>query len=203
MRRSLLTLLLPAAALALASCADTIETAIPIEEHRMVVIPMRGPDGYYFDSRDGAGLAQAVTERLAAKRGELGKGDAMDVVAFEDLIAALQKRPQLPKDIPPQDLGRAVGADLVLLGDITQLQSHIPGDVGFARGRASVDIRVMEVAKPDRSLLKRTIKVTYPPENRISSTGIGSGEDDVRVGLMAALTDEISKLFYVHEKDKH
>ncbi len=171
----------------------------------MVVMPMKDRLQYYFDSPRGAKLAQLVTERLQAKRHELGKGDAIEVVPFEDLVYAVNTRHLDPKDIQPQDLGRMVKADLVLMGDLTQFETKIPGDVGLARGRAAVDLRVIEVAKPDRAFLKRTVKVAYPPEGHVS-TGVlapsEGGEEEIELGLVALLVDRIAQLFHVHEAEK-
>jgi hypothetical protein len=201
-KATILTLALGLAALA--GCHDIVDPVFPVEEHRMVVIPFRGPDGYYFDSNTGAELAHGLDEHLAAKRAELGPAEVIDVVPFEDLVAASRRRNQDPKDVAFADWGRMTNADLVLVGDITQFQSKIPGDVGFSRGRAIVNLKVIEVAKPDRAMYKKTITVAFPPENKMASTGIleQGGQEEVRAGLMLALVDEISKLFYPHEVEK-
>ena len=57
-----------------ASCSDKIvEPPFEVGEHRMVVKPFRDRLQPAFESRRGVMLAEGVTERLAAKRRELGE----------------------------------------------------------------------------------------------------------------------------------
>src|SRR6185295_2990124 len=97
------------------------------------------------------------------KRTELGADEVIAIVPFEDLTGAITKIHQDPKDIPPADVGRSVKADLVLVGDIQTCETRLAGQVGMASGRAKVGLRVVDVARPEKDLLRSTVSVTYPP----------------------------------------
>jgi hypothetical protein len=203
-KTTLLALAGLAGALLIAGCGpDKIEPAVKIEEHRMVIIPFKDRLQHHFESDRGTKLAQAVTERLEEKRKELGKDDCIEVVAFEDLVAAVQKRHDDPKDLKHEDLARSVKADLFLDGDITVFQPQIPGNVGFLQGRATVSLRLAAATRPDKALLKRTVSVLFPPDDK-TSTGVanaGVTEEDIETGLMALLVNKISELFYAHDPE--
>ncbi len=196
-----------AAALALfagAGCAETevIEPAFPIEGHRMVIIPMKGRLQHHYDYDKGTLLAKAIADRLEARRKELGEDFVIDIVPYQDMENAVGSIHKDPKDIPHADLGRAVSADLVLIGDLKQF-GPAPGNVGFSRGRAVCAIRIIDVAKPDRAFFTRTITCVFPDDD-MGSTGVldldQENEDALETGLLAKLVDEISKLFYAWEK---
>jgi len=187
-----------------ASCGQTriVEAQLDPEGHRMVVMPMKDRLNYHFDSMRGVGLARSVTERLLEQRKE--DGDlVMDVVPFEDLEAEVGKVHKDPKDFTPADIGRMMKADLVLIGNIEQFESRIPGDVGISRGRAKVTIKVVETAKPERSMLTRTIDLKYPDE-KLTSSGVlmtaDASPEAIEAGLMKSLADKIAKLFYEYEE---
>jgi hypothetical protein len=206
-RRALAVLALLGAGLSAsgATCGttETIEPEVEPADHRMVIMPMKDRLEYHFDSRRGATVAQTVTDHLARKHKELGGGDAMEVVPFEDLVAEVGKVRKDPKDLRPADIGRMVKADLVLVGDLERFETRIPGDVAIARGRATVNLKLIEVAKPDRAMFTKKLIVTYPEEGR-TNPGImlsaDAGEDAVEAGLLEAVARKVAELFYVHEK---
>lgn len=194
-----------AAALLLgASCSDKIaEPAIEPGSHRLVIIPFKDRLQPSFESDRGIALAQAVAEHLQAKRKELGEGEVIEVVAFEDLVAAVQKRRDKPQDIPLQDLGRAVNADLVLIGELPQFEPKVPNQIGYISGRATVSIQVRETVKPDRAILKQTYTVAFPPDDKSSWGGVAGGtQEEIEAGLILSLTKKIGELFYAHKVDE-
>lgn len=205
--------LAPLAALALAAgswllagCSDleTIEAEVEPDAHRMVVMPMKDRLQYHFDSQRGIGLARLVTERILSERKKQGD-DAMDVIAFEELEEQVAKLHTDPKDMKPEDVGRMVKADYVLVGNIENFEPKIPGDVGFMRGRATVSFKVVDVAKPTRPVFSKKVDVKFPEESRTSSGVLQTADADVaqiEAGLMELLAKKIGEVFYPHEEKK-
>ena len=203
---SLAVLALAASSWLIAGCSDmeTIEAEVEPEDHRMVVMPMKDRLQYHFDSQRGIGLARLITERILAERKKLGE-DAMDVVAFEELEEQVAKMHTDPKDLKPEDVGRMVKADYVLVGNIESFEPRIPGDVGFMRGRATCSFKVIDVAKPSRPVFAKKLDIKFPEETRTSTGVLQTADADVakiEAGLLEVLAKKIGEVFYPHDEKK-
>jgi hypothetical protein len=197
--RSLLALALSIMPLAALSCSE-IQPVVPVEDRRMVVIPMRDAVSYYYESSTGNTLAKLVCEHLQAVRAD--SSDCVDVVPFDDLVLAV--RDVDPKNMKFTEVARRVKADLILVGNITRFETRREGDVGFIRGRCDVDVSVVETTHPEKPLYRKQISVTFPPENYHEWGGYSGDEGseaDIKVGLLALATKKISMLFYSHDPD--
>lgn len=183
------------------SCSE-IKPIIPVEDRRIVVIPMRDELNAHYRSNVGNQLAKQVTDVLEAKRKE--DSDCVDVVPYEHLVAAL--RDDDPLNVSFADVGRRVHADLVLVGNISRFETRQKGDVGFVRGAAKVDLIILETAHPERPLMRTSVTAVFPPTEGYRSwggySGEEGGEDEIRAGLMALLTRRVSQLFYPHDPEE-
>jgi hypothetical protein len=197
--RALAALTLALLPLAATSCHDArTNTAVPIDGRRMVVIPMRDPVSYYFESPVGTRLAELISDHLEETRKD--NSDCVNVVPFEDLKVAL--RDVNPKNMRFTDIARRVKADMILVGNITTFDTHLAGDIGLVRGKCNLEIMVLETAHPERPILRNQYAFTFPPENYHTQgfyTPDQGSEEDVKAGLLALATKKISQLFYAHD----
>jgi hypothetical protein len=198
--RSLLALALSLLPLAALSCSE-IQPVVRVDDRRMVVIPMRDTTHYYYESDTGTMLSRLICDHLQAVQNDAHS--CVDVVPFDDLVLAV--RDVEPKNLKFPEVARRVKADLILVGTVTRFETHRTDDVGFLRGRADVDVTVLDAVHPEKPLYKKVISAEFPPENYRDWGGYSSGEgdeNDIKVGLMALLTKRISQLFYTHEPEK-
>ncbi|GIW72071.1 MAG: hypothetical protein KatS3mg102_1613 [Planctomycetota bacterium] len=178
-----------------------IDPVVDIEGRRLVVLPFAEAQLARYDSVRGNELARRIAERLLELRRVQGEDEVVDVVRFEDLVAAVREVD--PRTLAPAAIGARTGADLVLLGEIVEYRTRLPGDVGLLRGRAEVELRVLDLrAGSQRPVFASRLRVVYPPEDGSGAGVLASGEADEAVierGLQAALVRRIAELFTYHE----
>ena len=75
--------------------------------------------------------------------------------------------------------------------------------MGILRGKAAIDLRVIDLAAEGKVVWKDRLEVHYPPKGP-ASWGISTteaSEEDIRFGLIRRAAKKIAEKFYPHEDD--
>ena len=105
---------------------------------------------------------------------------------------------QLPV-VTPKDWLKGLGADRLVLVDLTRFRTHEPGNPHLLKGQCVATVKVYEVDKSDPNqtvFLNKDIEVNYPEGREV---GIPDGDEDkVLDRLHKGLAIKVSRLFYDH-----
>ena len=139
-RRAALALLAPLA-LVPSGCFyglfEGVKSDVPIGRGTVAVMPFATPTRTYFESPLGEGFGTQVAEIIR-------KGcPASKVLGPLDLPQTVRGR-QLAQ-IPLKDLGKALGADYMLIGEILELRAKEPKTSQFLKGTMVLSARVVDV----------------------------------------------------------
>jgi hypothetical protein len=142
--------------LVLAGCAtgDMIEPPFDTVGKKIVFVPFRERDLYHFESALGMEISALLASVVSKKSEELR---VVDIAPAAPLI-----RSKEPGAIDWQEVGRAAGADYVVLGFIKTLRAKDPQlHVNCYKGVFQAEIAVIQTAT-GTEVAKEDISVTYP-----------------------------------------
>ena len=169
----------------------TVKPAYTIGPRSVVVIPFKDRMHTYCESRDGVDLAMAVT-------GELRKRGAATNVRPAGQVKAL---------FPGQDLevvgwatvGRKLGADLVLTGNLQRFTLRDPGHILLRRGTCILNLFVYEVKTGNIVYMEQGLSA-YEPEFGPPIADSDISEEELRRKLITKMALKVVKKFYEHEE---
>ena len=182
-------------ALLLTGCSDrttvTIAPAYAIGSRSIVVIPFKDRMHAYYESRDGVDLAMAMT-------GELRKRGAATNIKSAGQVKTL---------FPGQDLdvvgwatvGRKVGADLILTGNLQRFTLRDPGHIMLRRGTCILNFFIYDVRTGTVAYMEQGLS-TYVPEFGPPIADSDISEEELRKRLIANMALKVVKKFYEHEE---
>jgi len=206
-RREALTMLLPAVAVLAGGCAavmapvavvarlsmpdtTTIKAEYVIGAQPVVVIPLKDAARGYYESGDGIDLATTIAGELIARK-------AASVVRSDEMVRR-QFAGQNLEQVGWAEVGKAAGADLVLVGDIQDLRLKDPGVIGMLRGYSRVNVRIFDVRK--NAFVYAGQAETWCPDY---GPGVATGDispENLRNQLIAATAMNVVKKFYTWER---
>jgi len=171
------------------SMPDTyaVKAEYEIGPRSIVVIPFRDERHTYCESSDGTDLATAVVGELISRKAATNVRSASNV---QDLF-------------PGQDLervgwtqvGKKLGAQLVLVGDIQTFALRDPKTIGIQRGTCRFNYAVYDVEKNTIAYSCRGLEV-YVPEY---GAGVADGDVDsekLRAALLSSTAMKVVQKFY-------
>lgn len=112
-------------------------------------------------------------------------------------VVELQKRDPDWDRIPPARLGARLGADRVVLVELTLYTTREPEATHLYRGRISANVKVYDTAYPDSAPTYRTtIETVYPPD---SPGQWGTDDRAIRKAMMESFANDLARKFYEHK----
>lgn len=112
-------------------------------------------------------------------------------------ITDMQKREPDWDRVAPARLGARLGADRVLMVELTQYSTREPESTHLFRGRISANVKVYDTDHPDAAPAYRTtVETAYPKD---SHGQWGTDDRQIRKGAMEAFADEVARKFYDHK----
>lgn len=99
--------------------------------------------------------------------------------------------------VHPAELGKVLGADRVLVIELTQYTTREPDSPHLYRGRIHASVKVYDSSAPGSPPVYKTqIETAYPPD---SPGQWGANDAAVRRGAMESFADELARRFYDHK----
>ena len=165
-----------------------VEKEFDLMGKTVVVIPFREERRTYFESQDGADLAQLVGAQLERRV------TGVRVVSADPIRKNYD--PQTLENVEPTKLGATAGAQMVMVGNLRQFTLQDPGVIGMLHGTCIVDLTLFD-AKTGKPAWSKRMTINYP------DYGPGVPEPDtsrssMREMLLAKTADAIAKQFYMH-----
>jgi hypothetical protein len=100
--------------------------------------------------------------------------------------------------LPPGQVGQRLGADRVILLELTEYTTREPGSAYLYRGHISANVKVYDTAAPEAEpVYKTTLESVYPPE---TFAGYGTTDRMVRQGAMRAFAEQLAGKFYERQE---
>ena len=159
----------------------------------IVVIPFKDQQNNYFDSQTGIDLANAVVGEFLQWRKETKMKDVKD---------AGQVRLLFPnRDLASvgwANVGRQVGAQLVLVGDIQRFTLRDPGTIGLVRGTCRLNFTIIDVDKGGPAFAKQL--AVYCPDRGAGIAESSVDMEEFRQQLLAQAAHSVVKTFYTYEE---
>lgn len=177
---------------------NIVDPAMPIEDHRLLVLPFRDPLFDRYDSRVGIALAQQLSTVLQARHNN-DTDDAIETVAFNAFTNAV--RDVDPRTLSHAQLAARVKADRVLVGELTTYSTRNKTDIAILRGKATVRLDVLD-GKTEATLFSHEFSVAYPPDDLYSMGMVPTtegGEAQIERGLVREIARSVADLFSYHE----
>jgi hypothetical protein len=194
---------LTCSALFLAACISgclfgghDVEPRIPTFGKKIVVVPFREDNSYYFESTLGRGMASLVTQIIVK--------EAFDMKVLNPVPAESLVKDKNPDKIDWGEIAKRLKADYVLTGHITRFRAKDPKkDVGFYRGEMVIQVKVW---RPDNTMaIMETVRARHPSD-RFGMPVVpemDATEDEVLGRLKAQAAIKIAKFFYAHDVEDH
>ena len=162
---------------------------------KVVFIPPRAGESFYFDAEAGVRIARAAAIALRTNRPRLVPTDF--AVARGPLRSLI-----LEEYISPEqwaDVARACGADYLVHGTIDRIGWVDPFDPSLPRCTFTLTYSVVEVARA-REILRTTVSGAYPV-NVIADGGVtvfAMGPDGLRERAYEYMGALLARTFYAH-----
>jgi hypothetical protein len=167
-----------------------VERQVNLDGRTVGGIPFRAPEGQYFESPDGSELADRVLSQMRLH---------MPATRF---ASALGVREKLQGDklssATPEDLGKAAGADVVMVGVLKEMRTQEPKTTGILRGTCNADVSVYD-AKTGKEIAAWSVNIQYPQ----LGAGIPTTDttpEKVRDAVLKRAADFVAKKFYTYKQ---
>jgi len=112
---------------------------------KVLVVPFRDAQAYYYDSEDGGPITDAAVIALQTQA-----GDKITCVDYGKVRGMLRGAFATKEDISWTDVGRAAGADYVVYGTLNSINWEDPNTPGMPRCSFSITYYVHDVAHAKR-----------------------------------------------------
>ncbi len=156
----------------------------------VVVVPFRDKDGAYFGSETGTELAERLQNQM---RGHL---------AQTRFVSALTVRQKLEGEAltgaTVQDLGKAAGANVVIVGEIREFRTADEGAIGYLRGTCELEVKVCDANTG--GVLKEWSPTLHYPERGAGIASTDTTEAKMRDSLLKHTADTLAKKFYTYKR---
>jgi TolB-like protein len=178
----------------LAGCGLTgnmIEPPFDTGGKKIVFVPFRERDLYYFESGLGMEISALLAHLVRSKSNEL---KVVDIAPAEALIKGRD-----PDAIDWQEVGRATGADYIVLGFIKTLRAKDPEFVNCYKGRFYAQIALIQAAT-GAELMREDVTTSYPSDNFAQPflSVVETTEDEVLQKVKERGVIKMAELFYPH-----
>ncbi len=112
-------------------------------------------------------------------------------------VVEMQRRDPDWDRIPPGRLGARLGADRVIMIELTLYTTREPESTHLYRGHIAANIKVYDTGYPDSPPAFRTnLETAYPPD---SPGQWGADDRAIRKAAMEAFADDLARKFYSHK----
>jgi len=157
---------------------------------RILVVPFKEKEGFYFESQKGRDLARLVELQMRANLKNIRLVSSNKVLESET-----------PLRLETADwaaIGKALGADYILLGKISLFRTKEPGAVNLLMGKSVVDVELLAVQEEGRSVWSKRIDSKFPEDvNELGGVStFHIDEETIHDGLLLAAAKEIVNNFY-------
>ena len=162
-----------------------------IDGRSIVVIPFKDKRRGYFESRDGLDLSAAVM-------GELGSRPGVKAKVMDPQQVRLAFPNQRLEDVGWAKIGKQVGADLVMFGDIETFTLKRPGYIGVLQGNCRMKVYIYDV-KDGTIPWSKTLQTWWPESGPpVAASDVEAGE--FRQQLIAFTAFKLAQSFYNWEE---
>lgn len=194
----LMTLIVLPAMVVSSSCMSPNRKNYPprvVVKGKVVFIPPRDADSFYFDATGGARIARAAGETLRMNRPRL---KPVDFAAARGPLRSLI----LEEDISPDQwaaVATAAGADYLVHGSIDRIAWFDPFDRSLPRCTFTMTYSVVAAAKA-REIFRTTVSGAYPV-NIIADRGVTvfeMGPEGLRDRAYHYMGTVMARTFYAH-----
>jgi hypothetical protein len=178
----------------LAGCGLTenmIEPPFGTAGKKIVFVPFCEPDLYYFESKRGMEISALLAHLVQSKSNEL------KVVDIAPAIALIRGKD--PDAIDWQEVGRATGADYIVLGFVKTLRAKDPEYVNCYKGRFHAQIALIQTAT-GAELMREDVAVSYPSGSFAQPvlSVLETTEDEVLQKVKERGVMKMAEFFYPH-----
>jgi hypothetical protein len=164
--------------------------AVEAKGKRVAILPFT--DGAGVRSR---GLGLEVARALPAALGK--NASSIVVVSPDESLRALGKLDWF--GTPRGELGRRIGADFVLSGEITAFQLQEPGTIGVYNGRLEIHAEVVNVdAGGTVAMARKKFEAVFPREGEHRQGSMLAEEAEIHRDLVDQMAERLAEIFYEH-----
>ncbi len=171
-----------------------VEPRIPTFGKKIVVIPFREENLYYYESRVGMQMSTLVTQIIVK--------EAFDMKVLDPMPSEPLLRNKDPEKINWGEIAKKLKADYVLTGNITLFRAKDPRkDVGFYRGEMVIQVKVW---RPDNTIaMMETVRAKHPSDRFDMPVVVemDATEAEILGRLKAQAAMKIAKFFYAHDME--
>ena len=167
-----------------------VKREVNTDGHTVVIIPFKDDNYPYFESRDGSELSERVAGQM---RRHLSRTRFVSALPISKKFDSTQI-----ENMEVDELGKAVRADRVLVGNLREFSTSEPGTIGILRGTCRIDLVLFDAPKK-QSIWKQSFKIHYP-ERGVGIPSIDTTPEKIREELLKLVSDTIAKKFYTHKE---
>lgn len=171
-------------------CLTVIEREVNTDGHTVVIIPFKDDNYPYFESRNGSDLSERVAGQM---RRHLSKTRFVSALPIRKKFDSAQI-----ENMGVDELGKAVRADRVLVGNIREFTAQEPKTVGILRGTCRIDLVLFDAPKK-QSIWRQSFKIHYP-ERGVGIPSTDTTPEKIREELLKLTSDTIAKKFYTYKE---
>jgi hypothetical protein len=168
-----------------------IEPSFDTVDKKIVFVPFCERDLYYFESAEGMRISALLAAVVSRKSDDL---KVVDVAPAAPLIKGKN-----PDTINWQEVGKAVGADYVVLGFIKTLRAKDSLHVNCYKGVFNAEITVIQTAT-GKEVMREDVFATYPSgrfQQEVLSV-VETTEDEVLQKVKERGVAKMAEFFYPH-----
>jgi hypothetical protein len=173
--------------------AKTVEAEFSgLENHRVAVVVYADPRVQYEYPFVRLTVATAVGSELRKGLKGVGLVEPAKVIKYQDQDTSWES-------MGKTELGKALGADHVLLISLVEYATREPGSMDLLRGRIIAQCSLYQTDLPERDSgvwRGKDISIIYP-----QGGPVGAGQDDtaIRVATERLFAEELARKFYKHK----
>ena len=197
---------------------ETVKREVNLDGRQVVVIPFKDAEQGYFESADGNDLTERVAHQMRIHMPKTRFASAMEVrqklqgeppkvlneTVSQRALKAIEQQAQYMaaadklQSASPQEMGKVVRADVVLLGTLKEFSTQEPNTTGILRGTCRIELELYDMTR-NQTTWSGSLTVNYPERG----VGVPLGDttpERIRDRLMTLSADTIAKKFYTHKR---
>lgn len=154
---------------------------------RVLIIPFQDRWAYYYHSADGEALADSASRRLA------------QLSSRTELIEAESAQSMLPPTEPThkdwQEIGKALRADYIVMGEIVSLTTREPDVIGMLRGKLVARVAVFDSSTGSFCYQESFISRYPSPSQPYGIPVHDTSEEAIKQAVITLAADYIAGIF--------
>ncbi len=166
-----------------------VPAAVQAEGRRVAILPFYDSPGVR-SSALGLEIARALPPILQ------GKVPTVSLVNSDEALRGLGDYDWIRA--PRSEVGRRLGADFVISGEILSVQLQEAGMIGVHNGRLEVAVEVVDVAKGTAVFSRKKMEVRFPREGEHRAGSILAEDSEIRKDLADQMAERMAEIFYEH-----